>query len=98
MQQPRNVEVAELKTHFSPAALVFMRVVVHHIFSCLAIQVYRVATVRSLFSRWYLCVFVTLRLGLFRRAKVSLKVSKSMRKNAKLRFGPELFSLQGGGT
>ena len=32
-------------TFFSPVALVFTRVVVHHIFSCLAIQVYRVMAV-----------------------------------------------------
>ena len=32
------------------------------IFSCLAIQVYRVAAVCLLFSQWYLCAFVVLKL------------------------------------
>ena len=39
--------------------LVFTWVVVHHILSCLATQVYRVATV--CFLRWYLCAFAILR-------------------------------------
>ena len=61
----------------SPAVLVFTWVVVQHIFSCLVIQVYRVAAVCFVvLAVIFMCVYRSKTLEVFRRAKIRRKVDE----------------------